>query len=112
MIEGQQVPALMEIFSAGFLAVSCIFLLLFYRALRQRTELELSPLEVLETRASIGVNAINAGTAMVSLAIAFFGGVRYGGWAGMIYPILIFPCFTIFYTIMGRRKRMLAQAGG
>jgi hypothetical protein len=28
----------------------------------------------------------------------------------MIYPVLICPGFTIFYSIMGRPKRMLAQA--
>ncbi|HXB72485.1 MAG TPA: TMEM175 family protein [Candidatus Acidoferrales bacterium] len=112
MIEPHQIPALMEIFSAGFLAVSCIFLLLIYRALRRRTELDLNPLEILETHASIGVNAINAATAVVSLGIAFFGGARFGGWAGMIYPVLLCPGFTIFYSIMGRRKRMLARAGG
>jgi hypothetical protein len=110
MIEPHQVPALMEIFSAGFLAVSCIFLLLFYRALRRRTALDLNPLELLETRASIGVNAINALTALASLAIAYFGGARFGGWAGMIYPVLICPGFTIFYSIIGRRKRMLSRA--
>jgi hypothetical protein len=108
MIELHQIPALMEIFSAGFLAVSCIFLLLIYRALRRRTELDLNPLEILETHASIGVNAINAATAVVSLGIAFFGGDRFGGWAGMIYPVLLCPSFTIFYSIMGRRKRMLS----
>jgi hypothetical protein len=110
MIEPHQVPALMEIFSAGFLAVSIIFLLLFTRALRMRTELDLNSLEILETRSSIGVNVINAGTALVSLAIAFFGGPKYGGWAGMIYPILLCPTFTIFYSIIGRRKRKLAAA--
>ena len=110
MIELHQVSALMEIFSAGFLAVSIIFLLLFSRALRKRTELDLNALEILETRASIGVNLINAGTALVSLAIAFFGGPNHGGWAGMIYPILLCPGFTIFYTIIGRQKRKLAQA--
>jgi len=105
MIEGRQVPALMEIFSAGFLAVSVIFLLLFYRALRKREHLELNAFETLETRSSIGINLINGATALVSLAIAFFGGERWAGWAGIIYPILIGPSFTIFYTIMGRKKR-------
>jgi uncharacterized membrane protein len=110
MIEGRQVPALMEIFSAGFLAVSIIFLLLFYRALRKSEQLELNALEILDTRSSIGINLINAGTALVSLAIAFFGGPSWASWAGLIYPILIGPSFTIFYTIMGLKKRKAANA--
>jgi len=109
MIEYHQVPVLMEIFSAGFLAVSLIFLLLFWRALRKRAELDLNALEILDTKASIGVNVINAATALISLSIALLGGAAYGGWAGMIYPILLCPSFTIFHTIMGRRRQMLAS---
>ena len=100
----------MAIFSAGYLAVSCIFLLLFYRALRKRSELELTPLEVLETGVSIGASVINAATALASLAIALFAGPGYGALAGIIYPIVLCPGFTIFYTVMGRKKRLMLES--
>lgn len=104
IMEPEQLPHLMSIFSGGYLAVACVFILLYYRALRRRDELELNALEVFETRASIGGAMINAGVAAVSLAIAFAGN---GGMAGVIYPILISPGFTIYYSVVGRRKRLL-----
>ena len=39
IIEPEQLPHLMAIFSGGYLAVACVFMLLFYRALRRREEL-------------------------------------------------------------------------
>jgi hypothetical protein len=104
MIEGGQISTLMAIFSGGYLAVSCVFLLLFWRALAKRSELELNNLELFETRVSIGASCLNGGVALVSLLIALVGG---GGLAGVIYPVLIAPGFTIFYSATGRRKRKL-----
>jgi uncharacterized membrane protein len=105
VIEPQQLPHLMAIFSAGYLAVACVFMVMFYRALRRREELGLNQFEIFETRASIGAAMVNAVVAAVSLGIAFAG---EGGLAGVIYPILIAPGFTIYYSIMGRRRRLLA----
>src|SRR4051794_6908311 len=39
MIEPHQIPQLMTVYSAGYLAVACIFMLLFGHALRKRQEL-------------------------------------------------------------------------
>jgi hypothetical protein len=97
----------MSIFSGGYLAVAIVFILLFWRALQKRGELELSELEVFETRVSIGASMMNGFVAVVSLLFATLGGAAGGGMAGVIYPILIMPMFTIFYTISGRRKRAM-----
>jgi hypothetical protein len=110
MIEPGQVAQLMGIFSGGYLAVSCIFLLLFLHALRKRDQLELNARELHLTRVSIGAVMIQAFAASVSLAMVLFGGERYGGPAGLIYPILLGPGFTIYYTVMARKERRLAAA--
>jgi len=94
----------MAIFSAGYLAVSCVFLLLFRRALRMKEELELNQLEVFETKVSIGASMVNGGVALTSLLIALSG---RGDLAGVIYPILIGPAFTVYYTVRGKQKRRL-----
>src|SRR6185369_4993856 len=60
-IEGDQMPHLMAIFSAGYLAVSGVFLLMFRRALKKKQELELNALEIFETRSSIGALLVQAG---------------------------------------------------
>lgn len=110
VIGPHQLPELMAIFSGGFLAVACIFILLFTHALRRRAALELNALEVYDTKVSIGAAAINAFTALVSLMIAFFGSVGTSGLAGLIYPILLGPGFTIYYTIVGRKRSRLLAA--
>jgi len=105
MIDGHQLPQLMAIFSAGYMAVACVFMLLFRHALGKREELELDASEVFATKVSIGAAGIQAGTAAVSLAIALFGGERLGGLSGMIYPVLLGPGFTIYYNLMARKKK-------
>ena len=101
-------PLLMEIFSAGFLAVSCIFMLLYGHALHKRDALELNTLEVFDTKVSIGAATINAFTGFASLAIAWIAPVQSGGISGMIYPILLCPSFTIYYWVMGSKRGRLA----
>jgi uncharacterized membrane protein len=106
-IKDRQVPLLMEIFSAGFLAVSCIFMFLYGHALQKRDALELNALEVFDTKVSIGAAAINALTAIVSLVIAWLAPIEWSGVSGVIYPILLGPSFTIYYWVMGSKRRRL-----
>jgi uncharacterized membrane protein len=111
-IKERQVPLLMEIFSAGFLAVSCIFMLLYSHALHRRDALELNALEVFDTKVSIGAAAINALTAIASLAIAWIAPIQLSGFSGIIYPILLCPGFTIYYWVMGSKRGRLARRLG
>src|SRR5262249_43912455 len=68
-IERGQTGTLMAIFSCGYLAVSCVFLLLFRRALAKKAELELNALGLFETRVSSGAALINASISLISLII-------------------------------------------
>jgi uncharacterized membrane protein len=108
-IKERQVPLLMEIFSGGFLAVSCIFMLLYGHALHKRDALELNALEVFDTKVSIGAAAINAFTAIASLAIAWIAPIQSSGFSGLIYPILLCPSFTIYYWMMSNKRRRLPR---
>ena len=85
MIEPHQLPQLMAIFSAGYLALACILMLLFGHALRKRAQLDLDAREIFLTQVSIGAAAIQAFTASV-------------------------PGFTIYYSIMGAKKRRLQES--
>jgi uncharacterized membrane protein len=102
-----QMSALMITFSAGYLALAGIFLAMFYRALRKWRELDLNPLEVFDTRVSIGAMMLQAAAALISLLMALFGGERLAGPSGIIYPVILSPGFTIFHSMMGRKKRKL-----
>jgi hypothetical protein len=108
-IKYNQVPLLMEIFSGGFLAVSCIFMLLYSHALHKRDALELNSLEVFDTKVSIGAAAINAFTAIASLAIAWLAPIQWSGFSGIIYAILLGPSLTIYYWVMGRKRGRLER---
>jgi hypothetical protein len=110
VIEPHQMPQLMAIFSGGYLAVSLIFILLFGHALRRRRMLDLDDVEVFATKVSIGAAMVQGVTAALSLGIVAFGGERAGGLSGMVYPILLGPGFTIYYSLMGRKRRRLMVA--
>jgi hypothetical protein len=110
MIEPHQMPQLMSIFSGGYLAVSAIFMLLFGHALRMRSRLDLDAREIFATKVSIGAAAIQAFTATLSLGLLLVGGAGAAGWSGLIYPILLAPGFTVYYSVVGRRKaRLIAE---
>lgn len=107
-INGGQLVVLMEVFSGGFLAVACVFPLLYSHALRKREALELNALELFDTKISIGAAAINAITATVSLAIAWLTPIRWVGFSGIVY-FMLGPGFTIYFSLMGRKRRRLQQ---
>jgi uncharacterized membrane protein len=109
MIEPHQLSQLMAIFSGGYLAVSCIFLLLFRHALRKRDQLDLDTREIHLTKVSIGAIALQGVTAAISLGMVLLGGAGFGGWAGIIYPIVLGPGFTIYYSIMAAKERRLTS---
>ncbi len=109
VIEGYQLPTLMLVYGAGFLAISLVFALLFWHAYRKRGELGLNALETLDTRISIGYAFINSAVGIVSILIAVLGGARHAAWAGLIYPILLAPASTVFGMVTGRRRRRLEE---
>lgn len=111
MIEPHQMPQLMAIFSGGYLAVACIFMLLFRHALRRRELLELDPQEVFATRTSIGAAMLQAVVAATSLGLIAFGGERLGGMSGIVYPVVLGPGFTIYYSVMAKKRRKLLKDG-
>ena len=101
-----QIATLMIIFGAGYIAVFAVFALLYWHAYRKRTQLALNDLEAFDTRADIRESLLNVGIAMVSLALAIFGGGRFAALSGMAYmltPIVM----TVHGTITGRRRRKL-----
>ena len=105
MLEPHQLSQLMAIFSGGYLAVSCIFLLLFAHALRRHNQLELDTREIHLTKVSIGAAAIQGFTATASLIIALTRrGTDWRVGRGRSTPSLLAPGFTIYYTIMGAKR--------
>jgi hypothetical protein len=84
-------------------------MLLYGQALHKRDALELNSLEVFDTKVSIGAAAINAFTAIASLAIVWIVPSHSSGFSGLIYPILLSPSFTIYYWAMSSKRRRLPR---
>ena len=103
MILNEQVPLLFEIYGFGVAAVFLVFAGLYAHAQRRRSELALTPLELLETRLSVMSNVGLASVGLASAAIAWLGGQRFVAWAGWVY----FSIGLIEWQLgrYGRRRR-------
>jgi uncharacterized membrane protein len=117
MIEASQIPLLLVIYGAGFVAIQLVLFLMYLRAYSLRTALELDPQELSVTREEIQGFFLNVLVGLVSVAIAALGGVGATSWAGLVY-LLVFPLQMINGRVMGSRRRRYedartkAEAGG
>jgi len=100
------IPRLMIIYALGYSAVYLLFALLYLHAARMRQQLELTPTELLDTRAmayeSFGLMSIG----LLSALIASLSKPQHAGISGFLY-ILIGPMITLFRTIHGKKRRKL-----
>lgn len=103
-IEAGQVPTLMIIYGAGFVAVQFMFVLLYARAFVLRDALELDARELSLTREEVQGFVLNVGVGIASIAIAILGGQQTVAWAGLVYA-LIFPLQTANGRLMNVRRR-------
>jgi uncharacterized membrane protein len=113
MEAGQSVPPmtrgewseLMMIYSAGFVALYIIFALLYLHAYRQRHVLELTSMEVYETRGVVQENVLMV---VVGTAGLLFGAIGQPALAGMSY-VLIAPLQTVLGIRHGRQRKRLSN---
>jgi len=104
MIEASQVPLLMVVYGAGFVAIQLVFVLMYLRAYSLRGALGLGAHELSVTREEIQGYSLNVAVGLASVAIAVLGRVGVIAWAGWVY-LLIFPLQTINARVMGSRRR-------
>lgn len=100
----REAAVLMRIYAVGFTAVFLLFALMYTHAYKLRSELELNPLEVLQTQFAIRENVIMVAVGMVSFALSY----KNPGWAGWWYFVLG-PALGIHGAIYGKRARRLAE---
>jgi hypothetical protein len=106
-IEPRQVPLLMLVYGAGFIAVQLVFILLYLRAYRLADSLELDAYERLTTRAEIQGFGLNVSVGLASIAIVTIGGPDAAFWSGMAY-MLVMPVQVLNGRLMGTRIRQAA----
>jgi uncharacterized membrane protein len=107
MIEIQQVPLLYVIYGLGFTAVFLIFALLYLHAYRQRTALDLNPLEVNDTLESVLSCFVTAGIGLLSIGIA---AVSQNVWLpGLVYWLIWITESAIGVKMRRRREQLQAM---
>ena len=83
-VRAEDVVSLMLIYGTGFAAIFVIFALLYWRAARRAAD----PAEKHGARLLIGHSLVYVAVAGISMALARFGGPRYGAFAGLSYCLL------------------------
>src|SRR3712207_4162539 len=74
MIEASQVPLLLLIYSAGFVAIQFVFVLMYLRACSLRGALELGAYELSVAREEVQGYLLDVAVGLVAIAIAVVGG--------------------------------------
>lgn len=101
-----ETPKLFLVFGAGYVAVFVVFFLLYLHALRRRDELELTELEVFDTRSRLTSAVINGTVGLTSIVLTLVLGTRTAGWGGWIY-FANGPLLTLHGFWYGTRRRRL-----
>lgn len=102
-----QVSQLFAVYGAGFLIIYSIFFLLYKHALRRRGHLQLSPLEVFDTRTKLfsQLTMVVVGGCAVILALVL--PAKLSGWSGWWY-FVIPPAFWVVHARRASvRKRLI-----
>ena len=103
-IRDDQIPLLMVIYGAGFVALQMVFVLLYLRAYSMREALRLNVRERSVTREEIQGFLLMAAVGIISISISLIGGPDGASWAGLAY-LLIFPFQTANGYLMHLRRQ-------
>ncbi|HLX91302.1 MAG TPA: hypothetical protein VKR32_06440, partial [Puia sp.] len=101
-ITDAQMPVLMEIYAAGFIAIYSLFTLMYRHALARSSFLELTEAERFDCRTIMYKQVIMVSVGVSALFSAMIISAQYSGITGFIY-VLIGPALTPFFF---RRKKI------
>lgn len=106
----RQIEELMVLYGLGFAAIYLLLAAMYWNALKQAGELELTPIERMLTRTVAYENAGMAGIGLLSCVAALLLPRGIAGYAGWVY-VLIWGVKSAFgRSARGRSARMLADA--
>lgn len=104
-----QPGTMMIIYSAGYISIFAVFVLLHLHAFRKREELELTDLEVFDTKVRIGDFLVFIAVGLISISIIFIMGSRGSALSGFSY-FLIGIGMSVHRSIAGRRRKRLIKS--
>lgn len=106
MIYDHQVSTLMVIYGTGFSVIYLLFLLMHLNALKLRNELNLTPIEVFETKTLTYINLICLCIGITAIILAVVLPLQYQGQSGFTY-FLIPVAYWVWYAYRGKKERQL-----
>jgi uncharacterized membrane protein len=101
-----QLARIFAIYGAGFVVLFAMFALLYLQAWRKRHELRLTPLEMFDTRASLGAHLVSATVGAIATGIALFAPMPIPLFSGFTY-FLMGPAHWVFGLSSSRRRKAL-----
>jgi uncharacterized membrane protein len=101
-----QMSTLMIIYSTGYVVIFLIFALLHLHAYHRRESMELTPLEVFDTRSTLYENLINVLIGLASILLVVLGGEKMAGWSGLVY-FMLGPAMTINGVVRVKKRKVL-----
>jgi uncharacterized membrane protein len=105
-----QLARIFAIYGAGFVVLFAMFALLYLQAWRKRDELNLTPLETFDVRASLGAHLVSVSVGALATAIALFAPMPFPLFSGFTY-FLMGPAHWVFGVSSSRRRKAIeAQA--
>jgi len=110
-IQAGQARTLMLVYSAGFLGVFVVFVLMYLHAWRRRAALGLDAVEIFDTVSSIQHSGIFVGVAVLSIVLAAVLPPAQIGLAGWVY-FLIGPAAALQGSRRGERRRKMHPKQG
>lgn len=99
-VQPDQAPTLMVIYGLGYAAVFLVFVLLYRNALKMRDDLELTALEVFDTRTSMVESGFQCFVGLLCAGAAAIVPPSIGGLTGFLYFLI-----PIGRAVIGRRRR-------
>jgi hypothetical protein len=101
MITEGDIPKLMTIYGAGYVAISLLFALMYYNAKRYASELKLTDKEIFATNSQIGSNVVSIFVGTIATLLAWILPSHSAGYSGFFYLTLTFA-FTLWFSYRRR----------
>ena len=109
IIEPEQVATLFLIYGGGIIALYLLMALFYLHAYRLRRDLELTSLEIFDTKTSVVTHLLAVGIGVFSCVLALTLPPRMTGLAGFAY-FLFGPVLAIHGVLAGRRRKSFETA--
>lgn len=106
VIKSTELPQLMIIYSIGYILIYLLFLLMYIHAIRKRTQLELTGIEIYDSKTKIYKNLILISIGVISILVTLGVKPEQAGLAGFAY-FLIGPAFSIFFRYRNKNRKKL-----